>query len=505
MDKLIAVRGGQQLALSQLVQEGIFRGKFLDLGILRGIDFVLLGEESSEWETLLDEWEQSQDHLARKSCLERAVALKNRIPVPPALVYRESSLCQQAQDSLDALARKEREEESAFSKLQYGEQKDDANQLAWGASLLKGLCDRMTDERHRWTDSQIEELRPHYENARQRVVLLFSAWLSRQAPQSDAPAAVGEFKHRMLKLTGGNLNRLGLTELYERLESHTLDNVRRAETIAEVRQLLREVESWISSHGDALRLVRIATTRSLRSKGNEYARKLTEVAGQCQLPEIGKARDNLAAFMTKLQEADASVSKRAEQLWDSQISNEEDIDKILLEVEFLVAAYEGVQTDLEDLQLMRRVLRLYQKHYYSLSDDGLTWDAFEKLASEVKKNCQADFGQEELPWQVDVTIDGFVAEISKSREKASSDWLGALEEQATSIDSMPVDKANRLRDKASNPPPVIVEPHLKRATAILKKVEAHLDTLSVEWLIEKFKALTVKAKKEFLRRIEKSE
>ncbi|MEI7903615.1 MAG: hypothetical protein WCK89_25540, partial [bacterium] len=95
-EKLVAVRDGQQLAVSQWVQDGFFRGKFIDLSALHGVDLILLGEESSVWETLLDEWEQAESHLTRKSCLERSLELRNRVPVPPSLGYREVHLREQA-------------------------------------------------------------------------------------------------------------------------------------------------------------------------------------------------------------------------------------------------------------------------------------------------------------------------------------------------------------------------------------------------------------------------
>jgi hypothetical protein len=42
-----------------------------------------------------------------------------------------------------------------------------------------------------------------------------------------------------------------------------------------------------------------------------------------------------------------------------------------------------------------------------------------------------------------------------------------------------------------------------RLAVVDRKVQARLDALSVEWLIEKFKELPAKAKKDFLQRIQK--
>ncbi len=79
--KLVVARDGQQFAVSQWIQDGVFGGKFIDLNGLRGVDLVMLGEESSEWDVLLDEWEQAESYAVRVACRHRALALKCRIPL----------------------------------------------------------------------------------------------------------------------------------------------------------------------------------------------------------------------------------------------------------------------------------------------------------------------------------------------------------------------------------------------------------------------------------------
>lgn len=91
-EKLVVMKDGGQIGISQWIQEGIFRGKFINLASLHGVDLMTLGEASSEWETLLDEWEQCHDYLSRVGYLRRALELKRRSPVPPLLVYREERL-----------------------------------------------------------------------------------------------------------------------------------------------------------------------------------------------------------------------------------------------------------------------------------------------------------------------------------------------------------------------------------------------------------------------------
>ena len=501
-EKLVAVRDGQQIAISQWVQEGVFRSKFVDLPAIHGVDLILLGETSSEWETLLDEWEQAESHLACLSCLERSLELKKRAPVPPSLGYREVHLREQALASVDALKKMHKDFDVAMSKIEKGTKYGDVSKLTWGATDLKDLCEKMAAEGSLWTESQIAEIEPQYEKARQGVIVYFSDWLSQQAPVNDTPESVGDFKHKMLRKVGGSLKKLNLEPQFQELETHTQQVIKKAESIAEAHQLTRDVCSWLTTHGDAIRIVRIAEIRGLVDVGNEFSKKLQGIAGRIQLTEIAETRSQLSGFLATLKEAEAKTMKRANRLWQTKIQTEADIDSIIGEVASLVSSFENLPRDLEDLQLMRHALKIYQKGYMRLSDEKLNWSEFETLAEEIRKEWAATLGEDELPWLPEDTLDGFVQTISKRRKQASSAWIDSIEAQIENIPGMPADEANRFYNRLSNPAPVLTDPHLKRLAVVDRKVQARLDALSVDWLIEKFKELPAKAKKDFLSRIQ---
>ena len=502
-ENLIAMRNGQQLSISQLAQDGIFRGKFIDLLALRGVDLVLLGEISSEWEALLDEWEQAGNHLGRKSCLERSIELKKRMPVPPSLVYREQHLHDKAFISIEALQKMDNDQNDATSKIVNGEDRTDISLLVWGAVDVKKTCDRMINEKPLWTDSQISELQPHYERARQLIIQHFSYWLNRQIPKADTPDAVGEFKHKMLHLVGGGLEKLGLEAQRQQLEIYTSQRIRNVETSAEARQLIRDIKSWLMSHGNVMRLLRIAEIRGLKQAGNEYLRKLQGMTERIQLQEIAETRLQLSEFIIKLKDAESEVVKRASALRRTKICLKTDIDGILTEIDALIPAFENLPVDLEDLQLMRLVMKFYQNGSRRLRDNNLSWTEFENIANEIKNEYNINFGEKELPWLIDEIVDGFVQDISKHRKEASAEWIGELEKMQSAISAMSANEANSLHKRIVNPPLFITDPHRKRLANIVKKVEARLNTLSIEWLIEKFKELSDKGKKEFMNRVGK--
>lgn len=439
-EKLVAVRDGQQVAISQWIQDGFFKGKFIDLAALHGVDLISIGEASSEWETLLDEWEQADNHLARRTCLERAAELKNRVPVPPSLAYREVHLCDQARISIEAVAKMDVTQSAAIEKIEQGLERRDVSGLSWGAASLRDMHEKMTAEKPVWTDLQIAELQPPFERARQAVVMHFKEWLARQTPRGDTPDAVGDFKHRMVRLVGGNLKRIGLEELSVEVEARTAAVVRQAETIAETHQLLRDVTSWLTLHGDATRIVRVADLRALRDVGKEFASKLQGMSERISLAEIGATRTQLSAFLTKLKDAEADAVKRASGLWQSKLRSDEDFERLFAEVESLVSVFENLPSDQEDILLMRRALRLYQKDYQQLSSDRLTWPEFEKLAEQLRKDASSTFGEEDIPWSPEDAIGGFVASITKQRKDASATWIVARKhEMGDSLDGyMPI-------------------------------------------------------------------
>jgi hypothetical protein len=221
-----------------------------------------------------------------------------------------------------------------------------------------------------------------------------------------------------------------------------------------------------------------------------------------QLPDIIEVRTQLSEFLNQLKNTEAEIKKRADRIWRTKIRGEEDIAPLIDEVEALIGAYENVQSDLEDLQLMRRALRLYQKSYDRLSDENLNWAEFEKLAEEVRQELAKALEDEELPWSCEETIDNLAQTISKNRKESSTKWIDMMEAQTEHTSTMTADEANRLHARATKPPAAITETHTKRAAIIVRKLEARPEYLTIDWLVEKFKELPPKARGEFLHRVQ---
>jgi hypothetical protein len=497
-DGLIVVRDGQQIALSQWLQDGALKGRFIDVRAQANIDLVLLGEESSEWETLLDEWEQAESHSARSKCLRRSNELKVRIPVPPTLNYRVIHLHEQGVAAIGAIAKMDKDQNDAICKLEWGCERKDIGALCWGAAVLCNMRNRMIAAKPLWTDHEIASLEPHIERARQAIIQDFPEWLARQAPSGDSPGHVGDFKHKMLHLVGGNLKTLGLESEHVELETRTGLAVANAESAAEARQLVRDVRSWLQAHADSRRIARVAEIRGLLEVGKEYSAKLQGMAERIQLLEVGEVRSSLAQFLVDLRGSETAIVGRGMKIWRAKVRSEEDLVELLDEVEAVTAAFENCPNDLKDLHLMRRALRMYQQDYHQLSDERLTWGEFDLLAARLKEEARTIFQDGDLPWPTDETIDSFVETVSKQRKERSDAWIEQLGTEVEAIGTMSTADANRLHERASSPPALLSDPHAKRLARFMKQVEARLDTLAVEWLVEKFRELSEPSRKSFL-------
>ena len=261
-ERLTVVRDGQSYPVSQWVQEGLFRGNFIDINALHGVDLVLVGE-NLEWEGLLDEWEQAESYAARVACLDRSVELKVRVPVPPAQAFREVHLRGQSEMARVQLEDMEQKQNDAFRRIESSYPRRDVNQLTWGAATLHDLCQRMATEMPLWDEHQIAEIRPRVDEYRQTAIQWFPDWLAHLMPKDETPAVIGDFKHRMLHQVGGNLKKLTLDTLYTELEKRVNYLVRNAETATDARQLTRDVRLWLTAHANAHHVARVHDSRDL--------------------------------------------------------------------------------------------------------------------------------------------------------------------------------------------------------------------------------------------------
>lgn len=500
INNLAVQLNGQQYAISQMLQDGIFKGKFLDINLLQNAELVTLDDKaSSEWESLLDEWENEKSYYGKIECVKRAEELKNRIPVPPSLRYRYEHFNQQSIEAKDALEKMDEDISNALMRLDRGNEMDNVSELSRGASDLLKLKEQMISEVPAWTDHQIDELTPHIEKSKQSIIQIFSHWLSQQTPRGDQPDQIGDFKHWLLNLIGGNLQRLELIEQYEELVKRTHELTKRAEITAQAKQLVREIQSYlIQNKEDAFRIVRVAKIRSLLKIGNEYKSQIEELSSQIKLDILNEILTQLFEFINNLKKTEKGIINRASALWDTQIHSEKELENLHLEVSTLITIFEGCEMDLEDLYAMEKALQMFHRFCSQLNDDELTWQQFYIFSEKLIKEIKETFEKEELPWSVDEILPCFIKNITQQRNEKSSLWINNIKSECSLISTMITTDANRLYTKANNPPPFITEHDMKDLNKMISQIEEHLKKLAIEWLLERFRELPNSSKEEFL-------
>ena len=352
-----------------------------------------------------------------------------------------------------------------------------------------------------WTDHDIENIKPIAERTRQSIIQYFPDWLKRQSPKEGTPDAVGEFKHKMIHKVGGNLQRLNLEELHDDLVRYTNDSIKKVELIASAHQIVREISLWLTTNSQATNFARIAELRALQKIGNEYASKIRSISSHIEMPEITEISIQLSKRVEEIKQSLSDLKKRASKLWQSKLRTVNEAEELLNEVSELFSIFEGCKEDVDDLQLMRRSLRIYIQAYQQLSNDQLDLREFNILVKKLEDEVTSSIGEDLPPWEPTETISNFKNLILKNREEKSLAWIENLESEASDLEGLNATDVNSLHARATYPPAILSNSHHDRLNKICSKIELRLSKIKIEWLIEKFKELGPDMQKEFLSRI----
>ena len=193
-----------------------FQGNFLNMAALDETNVQLVSEEESgEWNSLLDGWDLERTYFGQKTFLEKAIDLERQIPIPPSLYYRYELFKDRASEAVAIVEKWNNRIEQQFEHLQRAYERENAGNLSRGAASLIRLKQEMLSKEEAWTKEQFDQIESLIQRARQAAVQFFQKWLQTQVVID--PKAVGEYKHRMLKLIGENLKIMELHDEFQQL------------------------------------------------------------------------------------------------------------------------------------------------------------------------------------------------------------------------------------------------------------------------------------------------
>jgi len=78
-------------------------------------------------------------------------------------------------------------------------------------------------------------------------------------------------------------------------------------------------------------------------------------------------------------------------------------------------------------------------------------------------------------------------------------WIDTIKAESVNIAQMSISDSNQLHSKTLNPPVYITKRDKEQLMIIVSKIEEHLETLALDWLIEKFKELNMSSQKKFIK------
>lgn len=359
---------------------------------------------------------------------------------------------------------------------------------------------------HMWSNKDdIEPMKAKVLEARQHIIEGFPAWLSAQRPNGMSLDALSEFKRDLVDHVGGNFKTLELVQERETLVKHVEGISKFFADIAKAQEAMMNADAWMAAN---LVLPNEATILQLDER-KALVEKQIEVLKPCRTSMKRINRDNIAddlstridkleAFVGTLSSVKKAIEKRAQAIWNTELSITE-AESIAEEASELIRLYTGTSTDLDDFRLMRALVDEFINIGRRLDALGLSQVDFETLSAKLKEDFISRFTAEEPPWDPEETIDKLIIEVTQKRNIASKEWTNRIEERYADVENLTIQDGNTALQTLSVLPPYFnAKKDGKQIERIKKVIQAHLEKQGVEWLFEKYRQLSSSAKKAFL-------
>lgn len=498
--KVFEARAGEiQYELSELNGDMLFRGKYLDLGKLNSL--LLLPKEAevgSEWGNFLDEWESALavSYQEQIKCLERSAELKARISPPKAEVYRISLLETKTKEARAKLAAIDTKVSNAYERIESAEKRGDLHILTFSAIKLKEVIAQMQVDAL-YPQGDIERYKHEVDLICQRVIQNFDSWLARQAPRGRTTKDASDFE-RFMRETALNLKKLGLSEQESKVDSHTANSIRQINALAAAQSLAENIEGWLTEHSIS-RAQRVADLRNDADTAKENLKKVSETLRIIPVPSLESTKIRLNDFIKSIKQREKEFTARLSRILDSSFAVSK-IEELTQEVDDLERIFERCDSDIDTLRTMRRALNFYKDASIRLCDESLSENAFATLWSGFNDKAQ-EISDDEPPWMPEDVMPLLHKSALKKREDLGLCWLTDMENEVSGITGQDIAVASNLHSRLQQLPGYLTKSQHRRAKALQSNVEAHLNKLKVEWLLEKYSELDAKSQATFLKAI----
>lgn len=486
---------GHILEPADLAEEKVFTRRLIDLNKLSSL-FLVHSQGGSEWDTLLDDWEAaaSQNPRAHVDFLLKGRDLKTRVPVPGSQAIRLRMLEEAATRVYSEITELESKIEKVYERFKSMD-KSNIYELSFGGIKLKEIFAQIIDKPYLLDRQGIMEIKSNYDHVRERIKQEFQGWVVEQFPADQSLPAVNAFAERMGK-TVSNLRGLELYTLADRVEEQRTEALLRIEMVARAKSFVDAVKGWLGSlEGNIdMRVVDLRKIKEAAGNKIQDALALREKTGMAILNE------SIGLLKSKIKEADEEEEKIKKEYGElMEISFEVgQIEIMSQKIDRLIYQFDGLQEDIDYLMEMKRVLLFFKNAEKRLSDENLDEEGMEKELRVLEFEGEK-FSENCPPW-MPIEVLPVLAEAAKGEKKRKGEaWIGSMKSEISGLRSMGASEANNLHKKLENSPLFLTKEQKTIVREMLMAVEKHLESLELDWLMEKFKALTVDARRKFLK------
>lgn len=494
--------GGEAPLTMAMWAEKLFAStrRSIDSNFFGTAELAPAGDASQEWDELLDEWEACERYDELAGFPEKASVLRKRVPLSEAHrirlgnVEKKSEYAQEKRDQYDNIY------ERALKDIIASQEQKKFGSLIYGTASLQKLINMHENNPDAWPNENLRKLENEFGQAREYTLRGFDEWLTTENPRSENPNDIADFKTKMDKFAV-QLNIAKLEEQKEKLKISITKKCQRAETLASYRRKLDEVQAWIPV-ASRVKNMPMKELKAQLDEHKSYAQALTLIAKNVDLKGVQEAREQLATYKNTLEEQRKILEKQLRSFTRMPLMTVEDIRSCNIEGKRLRLLFEETP-DYEDIKDACSFLEWLQRASKDMDDIAVTDDIIHEKIDTFAKECAERIEEYELPWDAEKLILDIQKEIIQHRQEKSADWIRGFEAKCHHIKDLDVKIAQSLYVQLQTMPACVQSEHKKQANAWIDALEQHLASMKIDWLVQEFKALSVKQQETALAKMQK--
>lgn len=495
--QLSLLKGGSAISVENWLSEAL-PNNYLSLPVLDNT--VAVAGKPDEWEGLLAKWESEIVYERIVKFSESARHLRDRMPLPEAYLHRYQASEQRAKDARRTLFDAAVVVEQATRKIEAGERQSDVGALASGGSALVELLEQMDDERGKWSQGAITDVKKRRAASCNAIGKAFAQWLIRQKP--GGILGLRGFQEQM-KQVAEDLETLGFEAERDGLRAHAKQVEEHILLLDQANRLNSDIVSLVSSTiiNEATPM---ATLCGCLERLASFKQRIADVRAHrvaVALAELDKASGKIAAVEMDCGERSQKLLRRFESLTTRRFVSGSELGQADDEARSLIRLFDGYADQVVALESIQRQLKQAIPLLRELEVSNLTFREFRERSEGVKRRIVSAFAPKAPPLDVDALCDGPIQAIRTQQRRDATKWLHQRLAELGSIDTLNVRDVIKLRDSLQLAPCATVPEQRVQIEEAIKRCQSRLDDLGVESLVAQYERLPELSRCEFLARI----